>query len=267
MNQLARRAVLLVADGCRPGDLERAAAPSVASLIENGAYTNAARTVFPCQSLPAHASLLWGVEPDLHGLTANRWPADFVHPVPTLFDVCKEAGLRTAMVHAWKPLTPLARPGTVDHLLVDDAFFDDLNAGRAVARLIADRGPELVFCHMNNIDEVGETHGWGSDQQQQAIELMDEAVGHILQELRRSGAAAETALFLLADHGGNGLSHEEEIPENLIVPWLAAGAGIRRGHRIAAPVRIHDTPATIARVLGIEPPAAWTGRVVEEAFE
>jgi hypothetical protein len=50
------------------------------------------------------------------------------------------------------------------------------------------------------------------------------------------------------------------------VPWLIAGAGIRRGQVLAGAVDSYGTASTVACLLGCPPPPCWTGRVITEAL-
>ncbi|HEX9440267.1 MAG TPA: hypothetical protein VF909_11315, partial [Roseiflexaceae bacterium] len=77
----------------------------------------------------------------------------------------------------------------------------------------------------------------------------------------------DAAIVLHSDHGGHDRNHGTELPEDMTIPWLAAGPGIRQGYAIDAPVSLLDTAPTIARLLGIAPHHEWEGRCVEEIFE
>ena len=56
------------------------------------------------------------------------------------------------------------------------------------------------------------------------------------------------------------------MPEVMTIPWIALGAGVRKGHAIEQPVRIFDTAATILYALGLAIPEGWDGRPVLEVF-
>jgi arylsulfatase A-like enzyme len=67
-------------------------------------------------------------------------------------------------------------------------------------------------------------------------------------------------------HGGHGLSHGDDVPEDLTIPWVISGPGVRSSQLIARPVSIMDAAPTLAHLLGLAAPAEWQGRVVEEAL-
>jgi arylsulfatase A-like enzyme len=77
---------------------------------------------------------------------------------------------------------------------------------------------------------------------------------------------ADASIIVHADHGGHERTHGTDSPDDMTIPWIAAGPTIRRGHTINAPVSLLDTAPTIARLLGLRQPAEWEGRPVEEIF-
>lgn len=82
--------------------------------FEESAQVKAVRSIYPTLTYPCHATMISGLLPDRHGVTANSPLCPGVKPIPwnfyhdaqrgrDLFDACKEAGLTTAAV-AW-PVT------------------------------------------------------------------------------------------------------------------------------------------------------------------
>ena len=55
------------------------------------------------------------------------------------------------------------------------------------------------------------------------------------------------------------------MPEDMTIPWFAAGPGIRPGP-LTTTVHTMDTAATAAFALGLDRPAEWDGVPVYEAF-
>jgi arylsulfatase A-like enzyme len=73
-------------------------------------------------------------------------------------------------------------------------------------------------------------------------------------------------IVVTSDHGGIKKGHGGATMDELEIPWIAAGPGVRAGHTLERPVNVYDTAATMADVLGVTPPVAWIGRSVREAF-
>jgi predicted AlkP superfamily pyrophosphatase or phosphodiesterase len=257
------RVAFFMLDGVRPDALTAAKCPAITGLMRRGAATLQATGVMPCITLPSHTSIFHSVPPERHGVTSNDWQP-MARPVPGLFEVAHAAGLRTAFLYNWEPLRDLARPGSLDA-----AFFrssqherdgDDITAIAARQVLGRDR-PDFIFIYFGTVDAVGHDYGWMSADYLAQLERVDVGLGSVLAEL-----GDDCAVVVQADHGGHDRDHGEPIPEDLTVPWLVAGPGIRRGHRITQPVTHLDTAPTIARLLGLAPAPQWEGRCVEEIF-
>jgi arylsulfatase A-like enzyme len=75
-----------------------------------------------------------------------------------------------------------------------------------------------------------------------------------------------STVLVTSDHGGHGLAHGTSAPEDMTIPWIVAGPGIRAGLDITASVSLLDTAPTLARVMQIAPHSEWEGRCVEEVF-
>lgn len=73
-------------------------------------------------------------------------------------------------------------------------------------------------------------------------------------------------VIICSDHGGIGYGHGGESPEEVIIPMLISGSGVKSGYRIANPYYQYDLAATVAFAMGLEAPQAWIGRPVKEAF-
>ena len=78
---------------------------------------------------------------------------------------------------------------------------------------------------------------------------------------------ASTHVLVHADHGGHDRNHGIDTPEDMTIPWLLAGPGIRAGHALQTPVSLLDSAPTLARLLNVKPDAQWEGNVIDEAFD
>jgi predicted AlkP superfamily pyrophosphatase or phosphodiesterase len=271
---LAERVLIVSIDGLRPDLLAVADAPTIRGLAAAGSYTFWAQTVADpyVYTLPAHVSLLTGVNPDRHGVTWNEYIEESYPQVPTLFELAKARGLTTALVSGKMKFVALAKPGTLDHTYLppDEPVPDALVAGEAV-RVLREHRPHVLFVHLPGVDTAGHQAGWGSPAQRAAVAAADAAVGEVLAALRSSGLAAGTVVLLTADHGGAGLTHDPADPRSRTVPWIAAGPGVRRDADLtrhpSLTVRAEDTFATACGVLGIPLPPHAEGSFVEPILE
>ncbi len=266
----ADRVLLFVVDGMRPDGMLQANTPTMQGLMARGAATLTAQTVLPSITLPTHMSMFRGVPPETHGVFSNLYLATAEEPVPGIIEVVREAKRRPAAFYTWEQLRDLSRPGA----LVYSAFIDiygphgqgsDGAIARLAAEYIAQHRPDFTFIYLGETDEIGHRYGWLSPEYLAAIARADAAIAHVLDRLEKDRLLERSAVLVTADHGGHDHGHGSDAAEDMTVPWLLAGAGVKKGYTIGGPLRIYDTAPTIAHLLGLPIPAAWQGRLVLEA--
>jgi predicted AlkP superfamily pyrophosphatase or phosphodiesterase len=257
-------AVLILIDGVRPDALSAVECPHINALRARGAWTLKATSLMPSITLPCITSIVHSLPPERHGVLTNDW-VEMADPVPGLIDLAHEAGLFTASFYNWEPLRDLSRPKSLSlstfRANSHDADGDQVLADEA-ARLIAPIAKEedgFSFVYFGTADAAGHSYGWMSDAYLTQVARVDGALGTLL-----SALPADTTVLVQADHGGHGFVHGTEAAEDMLIPWIIAGPGIRRGYEIQSPVSLLDTAQTLARALGIAPHPAWEGRLVDE---
>ncbi|MEK6549875.1 MAG: sulfatase-like hydrolase/transferase, partial [Nitrospirota bacterium] len=115
---------------------------------------------------------------------------------------------------------------------------------------------------------AGHADGWMSKPYLKAVEDIDRAIGTLIKGFKELGLYERTTFIVSADHGGHGTTHGTTMPEDMTIPWIAAGPGVKAGHEIRQPVSLMDTPATVMRAFGISDYyVEWKSRSVEEIFE
>lgn len=256
--------VLILIDGLRPDAIAPADCPNLKRLIARGAATLQASSVMPSMTLPCHTSIFHSVPPTRHGISSNIW-TPMARPLPGLFEHAKAAGKRCAFLYNWEELRDLGRPGSLDFAFFRNSAYqhdgDDIIAAEA-ARALPPGGHDFAFVYLGTVDTAGHYYGWMSAGYMAQIATVDRALGAIVAAL-----PADTTYLVQSDHGGHERNHGTDVPEDMTIPWLVAGPGIRAGHTIAAPVSLLDTAPTLARLLGLGPHPEWEGRCVEEIFE
>jgi predicted AlkP superfamily pyrophosphatase or phosphodiesterase len=190
--------------------------------------------------------------------------------VPSLIEIAHQAGLGTAAFYTWEPLRDLARPGSLDaayyRRLGEPPGKGDVEIASAAAKYVVQEKPAFTFVYLGATDEAGHRHGWMSEPYLQAVHKADRTIGLVLEPLRASGSLQHTVCLVLADHGGHDSDHSLGQPEDLTIPWIISGPGVRRGHQVTSDVNIVDTAPTVAQLLGLPGPAEWKGQVVAEAL-
>ena len=260
--------ILVSIDGTRPDALAQGDCPNLQAFRDRSAYTMRASSVMPSITLPCHLSIFHSVPPARHGILSNDW-APMARPLPGLVEVAYHAGKRSAFFHNWEQLRDLSRPGYLEYALfihsgetrgLADPGADDLTAQEA-ARTIAARQFDFAFVYFGSVDIAGHAYGWMSDGYLAQLAHVDAAFGNLL-----SALPADSTVLVQSDHGGHERMHGTDMAEDMLIPWMIGGPGIRQGHEIAAEVSLLDTAPTLARIMGLAAPAQWEGRCPDEIF-
>ena len=257
--------ILFSIDGLRPDALLRVNAPHINGLRQRGAWTLQARSVMPCITLVCHLSIFHSVPPARHGITQNLYQP-FARPLPGLVEQIKRADKKAAFFYNWEQLRDLARPGNLQHSYFSNNSFDlehgDREIGDAAVSYIQREQPDFAFVYFGALDVCGHAYGWMSDEYLAYVEKVDGEVGRVLDRLPES-----STVLLQSDHGGHDRTHGTEAAEDMTIPWMIAGPGIKANYEIKRPISLLDTAPTLTAVLNIKPAAEWEGRVVEEIFQ
>ena len=259
----ARRIVILSIDGLRPDAISLAPMPNLTALMQSGAFSLNAQTVFPSVTLVSHSSMLSGLCPSKHGVYWNDYLPELGYAQGTdLFDIAHAAGIRTYMYVGKEKLRQITEPSSLDHFVfVNDR--DTVLMERLLAEFPQDFG--VLFIHFAITDGMGHVYGWLSPEQLSVIRRADEALGLLLAELNARNLRNETLIIISADHGGHDTTHGSSLPEDMTIPWVAAGPGIQP-KTLTSLVHTMDTAATAAFALGLPIPGEWDGVPVYEAF-
>ncbi|MBX7212387.1 MAG: ectonucleotide pyrophosphatase/phosphodiesterase [Thermoflexales bacterium] len=255
--------VLVSIDGLRPDAIDAADCPRLRALRARSAHTARARTVMPSITLPCHTSLFHGVPPERHGITTNTF-TPMARPVQGLIDLAHSYGRRCAMFYNWEALRDVARP---EKLALSLFKYHGHEAGSD--QVIADwtatwlnrEAFDFAFVYFGMTDEMGHRYGWMSEGYLEQVAVTDRALGTLLDAL-----PAEAHVLVQSDHGGHDRTHGTEMDEDMQIPWMLSGPGVRAGHTLSGPVSILDSAPTLAHLLELRAPKEWEGRVVAEAF-
>ena len=283
----AEHVFIISLDGGKPAAMEQSKMPVLERMVSEGAHTWTANTTFPSTTLPGHTSMLTGVGPEKHQVLWNDWvPAKGVVQVPTVFSEAKRAGLSTAMFAGKEKFRHLLHTNTVDWFDYNRAAVGEViksdngeakvkkegtvladKVARNAAAYIVQQKPNLCFIHFADPDVVGHQSGWDSPEQLRAFAQTDAALDVIWKAIRKAGIADESVVIVSADHGGHGTGHGTKSLEDMHIPWIVWGKGVKRGFTITAPVTTFDTTATALWLLNVPCPASMDGRPVTSAFE
>ncbi len=280
----AEHVFIISMDGAKPAVIAESEMPTLKKLVAEGACTWSASTIFPSKTLPSHTSMLTGVGPDKHQVLWNNFsPIRGIVKTPTVFTLLRavQPDAATAMVvgkvkfrHLWQkgsldvfdfggPQSDAPVVGTEE---VEAAVQPSQAVAKRAAAMIKDKAPRLAFIHLTDPDAAGHKSGWGSPEQKEALKVTDQALYQIIRAIKDTGIAASSVVIVTADHGGHNKGHGENIPDDMLIPWVTWGKGVNVNCTITAPVTTYDTAATALWLLGVPVPADFDGKPVESAY-
>jgi len=237
--------------------------PNLLNLIEDGAYSLSAQTIYPSSTLPAHASMLTGQCPAKHGVDWNDYePEQGIAQGVDMFDITHQANMKTYIFAGKQKMQQLTDPTSLDRFTYN-AEGDIALMEQFTLEFPHDFG--FLFIHLPSTDTTGHDFGWLSPEQITAIRNADVAIGQLVDALELNGLREETLLIVTADHGGHETTHGYDIAEDMTIPWIAVGPGIQP-MQLKSNINIMDTAATAAFALGLPIPAEWDGSPVYEVF-
>jgi predicted AlkP superfamily pyrophosphatase or phosphodiesterase len=179
------KVILISIDGMRPDGFLNCGHPFIHRMMELGAYTLNARTVFPSVTLPCHMSLFHSVTPERHGITTNLY-MPMVRPLRGLFEQLSAFRKVSAMYYGWEPLRDVARPESLKFAAYLNAYAEDATdaslTDMALERIRKSK-PDFVFLYMVETDEKGgHDHGWMSQAYLDCISAAIDNVRRVYEE-------------------------------------------------------------------------------------
>ncbi len=272
----ADNVMIIVVDGLRPDALKQAKVPNLDGLIKRGASTMKAQTVEPSLTLPAFASMMSGLPVEQHGVDWNEYdpPRGFIKS-PTLFEIASFNGSKwgAAFLNKEKLLHVIKQDRRL-MLNVCSMNEQGCNAKKIAGDVIAsyrtatEGKPALFVVHLADADTAGHDQGWMSKPYLKAVEEVDRAIGTLIKGFKDLGLYDRTTFIVTADHGGHAKTHGTSMSEDMTIPWIAAGPGIKVGYEITRPVSLIDTASTVMRAFGLtDYYVEWKSRPIVEIFE
>ena len=267
--------IIIGVDALSPNGVINADTPVMDELMNNGSYTLNARGVLPTSSSTNWASMVSGAGPEQHGITSNGWERD-EHTLPavvqgeegifpTIFNVARKQRpeLEMGAIYTWSGFGRLIERSLLDYDSNEKS--DELTVEKAI-NYIKKKTPNFLFIHLDEVDHVGHSLGHKTSHFYDAVAQIDQQIGKIIQSTKEAGIYDKTTFIISADHGGIGYGHGGETLDEIEIPFIIFGKGIKKNYLIRNQVYIYDNAATAALLLGLNQPQAWIGRPVKTAF-
>jgi predicted AlkP superfamily pyrophosphatase or phosphodiesterase len=267
---LTGHVIIVSIDGLRPDAIAKYHASTLERLSRDGRYALQARTIVPSTTMPSHASMLTGVNPSRHHVLWND--DERTHDamrVPTIFGIVKHEGLSTAAFYSKSKFSQLIPRNALDIAAAptqsEGIWLSESTVARAIEHL-RNHAPGLLFVHLGEPDYAGHARGWMTDEYASAVLSADAALGRLLAGADSALGPSAYTVIVTSDHGGHARTHGTRSADDLLIPWVAWGAGVQPGAPLNESIRTMDTAATALWLLGIEVPRDWSGRAVTSAF-
>ncbi|NEW05067.1 sulfatase-like hydrolase/transferase [Paenibacillus sp. SYP-B3998] len=232
--------------------------PHIDALLQAGARTDSAQTVFPSNSGECWGALLHGVTPDRHRSHTyikeeQHYPKDSA--TPSLFSLIKKAspGSKMASFVSWKPiLTGIIEDDSDIHKY---AAPDDELVPAIVTYIHENPDLKLLFVQLDDVDYAGHRHGYGSAEYLTSISKADQQIGAITVAIREAGLLDDSLIIVTTDHGGGGVddfNHGSDHEKDMTIFWGCRGPGVHADADLSG-LSIMDTAAVTLRALGLPP--------------
>jgi len=214
--------ILVSIDGFRADYLDRGLTPNIAGLAAGGVRAQSMRPAFPSITFPNHITLVTGLYPDHHGIVNNQMedPAmpgmvftmgnarderwwDGAMPI---WITAQRQGLHAATMF-WPGSDIPIHDTLPDHYVPFDKTVPPdkrTDTVRGWLDLPPDQRPQFVTLYFDQVDGAGHAGGPESQGVNQALQLVDAAIGRLVDGLRQRGLFDRANLIILADHGMEG---------------------------------------------------------------
>lgn len=266
--------ILIGVDGLGAYAFKNTRVPHLRKLMSKGSWTMQARSVLPSSSAPNWASMVMGAGPELHGYTTwgSKKPdlparvLDEYGMFPNVYSLLRKAkpSSQIGVVYEWDGIGFLFPKQAVDK---DQNCEGDSATALAAVSYIKEKKPNFLFIHFNEVDHVGHSIGHDTPEYYQSVENTDTYVGTIIQGIKDAGIADKAVIIFTADHGGINKDHGSISMQEMQIPWIIAGPGIKTNHEVTESIMTFDTAATIAKLFKLKQPQVWIGKPVMDAFK
>lgn len=244
-------------------DDPKAEMPTIRQLAAEGVRAQRMKVSMPTVTWPNHTTLVTGVNPGRHGVIGNSYfdratgkvvslipdpifNKDEIVKTPTVYDVAKGAGLKTAAI-----IWPASRGAQTLDWTVPDVFTDELfqkygtpslltefkaagipyerqgewckgGDGQSRDRMYAQmfnfvvrtHRPNLALLHLVEVDHVEHAKGPQTPEAYAAVKFADERVREVWEELKKDYPGKAT-LIVASDHGF--FPYQQQIQPNVLL--------------------------------------------------
>lgn len=231
-------------------DDPKAEMPTLRKLAAEGARSTMMKASTPTVTWPNHTTLVTGVNPAKHGVTGNNcfdraanqrltfigdpvFDKDQIVKVPTLYDLAKAEGLKTAAIRwpasrnaksldwtvpdmkAESSVTNYCTAALLDECEAADIHLREAYEKKALSDALATSAfnlilrknhPNFALLHVANVDHAQHEKGPRTPEAYEAVKAADEQVRLVWEEMQKDYPGKAT-LIVVSDHGFSPITH------------------------------------------------------------
>lgn len=227
--------LLILIDGLRADALEHGQAPQLARLASDGVHARWMTPSYPALTLPNAYTLITGLRPDHHGIVHNTMEDPLLGASESerqeaisngrwwggepIWVSAEHAGIRSA-TFLW-PGSEASIAGTRPSRWY--AYNKHISADTQITqalRWLNERGPDaprLVILRFEQVNTAGDNFGPDSPQYAAAVNMIDSAIGRLIDSLRQHGKLTDTDVIVVSDQGIAPIPGDHAVPLERIV--------------------------------------------------
>ena len=241
--ELASHVIVIGLDGWGTWCMEKGEYPFIREMMQEGSWTLNKRVVLPSISGANWAAMMNGT-PDL---MKEQRPAEECGVVCEWGDFLNYAD--TLCLDYYKRIANASQ--NPDDIVTESVKY------------ITEKKPVLCFIHIDALDHMGHSYGQGSEEYYAELPKVDERVRQIVEGVKAAGIYDDSIIMITSDHGHVGHHHGGHDQLEIQTPFVIWGKGVKKNHQIKETMIQYDMAATVARILNLETPQSWRGKVIE----
>ncbi len=233
-----------------------------------------AKTPIPASCEANWASILHGVDADIHGITKydnTTIPTSSKTGYPSFMSLVREkySDCTLAAFSSWESLPSALIESDAD--VYTGYVSDDVRMTEdTILPYLEENDPKVLFVTYRNVVmavNADDTGNYGGEFHINQLGLTDNCIGAIYKKYEELGRAEKTLFILTSDHGGveGGRDHSGDTPDVTDIFVGFGGYGVTEGE-LTGEILNYDVAAVVLEALGIKAPASYDAKVPEGLF-
>ncbi|WP_299496897.1 alkaline phosphatase family protein [uncultured Shewanella sp.] len=265
--QARNKVVVIGVDGLGGHYIRQTPTPTLDKMANNGAHTLSMQNVLPVISGPNWTAMISGSYPSKNKVTSNT--NLYKNQIETLFSAYRTQYPQGQMwtLYEWGGFQSLLKAS--DAFQINEKVEEAMAIPQTIALMQSETClPDLLFLHLDYVDQAGHSEGWGSIAYLNAVTKADSQIGELLNAIDECNDTDEVTVMIISDHGGYKETHQSwDNGVSRAIPFYIVGPNIKQKYVITDTVRIWDLSAMVASILNIPQPSTWVSHPIDSVFK